>query len=45
VFPAILEEIRKLSGGLPGHTANARWSMLTINAAAAAKEFRAAIAA
>lgn len=43
VFPAVLEEIRKLSGGLPGHTADARWSMLTISAAAAAKEFRATV--
>ena len=45
VFPAILEEIRKLSGGLPGHTADARWSMMTISAAGAAKEFKATLAA
>nr|WP_221230513.1 DUF2336 domain-containing protein [Brevundimonas variabilis] len=45
VFPAVLEEIRKLTGGSPGHTAEARWSMLTINAASAAKEFKATVSA
>ena len=45
VFPAVLEEIRKLSGGLPGHTADARWSMMIIGTAAAAKEFRATVSA
>lgn len=44
VFPAVLEEIRKLSGGVPGHTADARWSMMTIGATAAAREFKASMA-
>lgn len=45
VFPAVLEEIRKMSGGFPGHAADARWSTVTLTASAAAKEFKATMTA
>lgn len=45
VFPAILEEIRKLSGGFPGHNADERWPTITLTAMAAAKEFKATLTA
>jgi len=45
VFPAILDEIRKLSGGFPGHNADARWPTITLSAMAAAKEFKATLTA
>lgn len=45
VFPAILEEIRKLSGGFPGHNADERWPTISLTAMAAAKEFKAALTA
>lgn len=45
VFPAILDEIRKLSGGFPGHNADERWPTITLSAMAAAKEFKATLTA
>lgn len=40
VFPAVLDEVRKLSGGLPGNAAGAGWSMMALSTAAAAREFK-----
>ena len=41
VFPALLEEIRALSGGWPGVSAGANWSTMSLSQAGAAREFRA----
>jgi len=43
VFPAILEEIRKLSDGWPGTQAGTNWSAVTLSSAGATREFRALI--
>jgi len=41
VFPAVLDEVRKLSGGWPGNAADAYWSKMAISTAAATREFKA----
>ena len=41
VFPAVVEEIRKLSDGWPGESADTYWSRMTLSPATAAREFRA----
>ncbi len=41
VFPALLEEIRALSGGWPGVSAGANWSTMSLSQTGAAREFRA----
>lgn len=40
VFPAVLDEVRKLSGGWPGHMGDEYWSAMTISADEAAREFK-----
>lgn len=41
VFPAVLDEVRKLSGGWPGNGVDAYWSKMAISTAAATREFKA----
>lgn len=41
VFPAVLEEIRKLSDGWPGDGPDTSWPKVTLSPSAAAREFRA----
>ncbi|CAN5190599.1 DUF2336 domain-containing protein [soil metagenome] len=43
VFPAILDEIRKLTKGLPGDAKGADWAAMTLSPAGAAREFRGVI--
>jgi len=41
VFPAVLDEVRKLSDGWPGQSAGASWPTMTLSPAAATREFKA----
>jgi len=43
VFPAILDEVRQLTPGLPGDAPCADWSAVSLSPAASAREFRALI--
>ncbi|CAN5312786.1 DUF2336 domain-containing protein [soil metagenome] len=43
VFPAILEEVRKLTNGSPGDAPGSNWSSTTLSPASAGREFRALI--
>lgn len=40
VFPAVLAEIRKLSGGWPGDADGSQWQTITLSSTNAAREFR-----
>ena len=43
VLPAVLDEIRKLTDGWPGHGAGGNWAQMTLSPSAASHEFRALI--
>ena len=43
VFPAVLDEVRKLTDGWPGQSEGVNWAQMTLSPQAAAQEFRALI--